>query len=219
VRGDSLRDFYAKSLALLGLAALAGIGALVDYWPADLGMPRDVARALPMPAVPAPAPAVDLVLDLTTPSVPRASRPVLAEIPRSIPTVAATSSAIPFGAVELVMSAPAPASIAVALASEVPATEIALSAPLPPSIPVAEPEPAGVLARTVALREPAAASVAPVDSSPAQVVTGALRWTGQSILNVGAKTGATIVDALGAFKGAFRKVPWFSSAPASRPIG
>ena len=40
MRGDSLRDFYAKSLALLGLAFLGALGAAVDYWPTNLSIPR-----------------------------------------------------------------------------------------------------------------------------------------------------------------------------------
>ena len=39
MRGDSVRDFYAKTLALLGLGMLAGTGALVDYWPAGVDVP------------------------------------------------------------------------------------------------------------------------------------------------------------------------------------
>ena len=48
MRGDSLRDLYAKTLALFGLALLAGVGALVDYWPAS--------GALPVVASPMPGP-------------------------------------------------------------------------------------------------------------------------------------------------------------------
>jgi hypothetical protein len=39
VRGDSLRDFYAKTLAVLGLGVLAGAGAIVDYWPVSEDVP------------------------------------------------------------------------------------------------------------------------------------------------------------------------------------
>jgi hypothetical protein len=57
VRGDSLRDLYAKTLALLGLGVLAGAGALVDYWPVGVRLPDasvtltlpPVAMALPVP--------------------------------------------------------------------------------------------------------------------------------------------------------------------------
>jgi hypothetical protein len=49
VRGDSLRDLYAKTLALLGLGLLAGVGALVDYWPVGVGAPQVAAAGLAVP--------------------------------------------------------------------------------------------------------------------------------------------------------------------------
>jgi hypothetical protein len=49
VRGDSLRDLYAKALALLGLGLLGAAGALVDYWPVRGALPV-VASALVLPA-------------------------------------------------------------------------------------------------------------------------------------------------------------------------
>jgi hypothetical protein len=39
MRGDSLRDFYAKTLAVAGLGLLAGAGAIVDYWPVGGPLP------------------------------------------------------------------------------------------------------------------------------------------------------------------------------------
>ena len=57
MRGDSLRNLYAKTMALLGLGLLAGAGALVDYWPTGIELPvagpalvqPEIARALPVP--------------------------------------------------------------------------------------------------------------------------------------------------------------------------
>jgi hypothetical protein len=46
MRGDSLRDFYAKSIALLGLGLLGAIGAAVDYWPTGVAIPRTTALDL-----------------------------------------------------------------------------------------------------------------------------------------------------------------------------
>jgi hypothetical protein len=58
VRGDSLRDLYAKTLAVVGLGLLAGVAAIVDYWPAGISYPV-VARAFSpttlLPAVPVSA--------------------------------------------------------------------------------------------------------------------------------------------------------------------
>jgi hypothetical protein len=48
VRGDSLRDLYAKALALLGLGLLGAAGALVDYWPVRSDIPQ-VASVLALP--------------------------------------------------------------------------------------------------------------------------------------------------------------------------
>jgi hypothetical protein len=48
VRGYSLRDLYAKALALLGLGLLGAAGALVDYWPVHSTLPV-VASALVLP--------------------------------------------------------------------------------------------------------------------------------------------------------------------------
>jgi hypothetical protein len=49
VRGDSLRDLYAKALALLGLGLLGAAGALVDYWPVPSALPAVAsARVLPV---------------------------------------------------------------------------------------------------------------------------------------------------------------------------
>jgi hypothetical protein len=48
VRGDSLRDLYAKALALLGLGLLGAAGALVNYWPVRGDLPV-VASALVLP--------------------------------------------------------------------------------------------------------------------------------------------------------------------------
>jgi hypothetical protein len=139
---------------------------------------------------------------------------------RAIVTVATTLPADVVAASVMMTLAPppAPAVFDVTPAGTLPATVLALSVPLPPPLPVADPVSDVALAPVVELAEPAPIA-APVDGSPAQMVTGALSWMGQSILQAGAKTGETIGDALRAFKGAFRKVPWFNSAPASRPIG
>jgi len=40
VRGDSLRDLYAKTLAIVGLGLIAGAGAIVDYWPVASPLPE-----------------------------------------------------------------------------------------------------------------------------------------------------------------------------------
>ena len=47
MRGDSLRDLYAKTLAVLGLGLLAGAGAVVDYWPVGSSAPAIASARLP----------------------------------------------------------------------------------------------------------------------------------------------------------------------------
>jgi len=54
VRGDSLRDLYAKTLAVLGLSVLAGVGALVDYWPAGIRYPVVASTFSPSTLLPSP---------------------------------------------------------------------------------------------------------------------------------------------------------------------
>ena len=72
MRGDSLRDFYAKTLAVLGLGLLAGAGAIVDYWPVNEEMPT-------IPAVSgltaaAPVLVRNLSIEIPAPEI-RAARP------------------------------------------------------------------------------------------------------------------------------------------------
>src|SRR5262249_25621578 len=107
MRGDSVRDFYAKALALLGLAVLAGTGALVDYWPTGFALP-DTSSALRLPALaqalPVPADE-DFVVSapVATATVARAS-----VTRRPLPTLA-VSNTMEFPVADVVLlSAPVP---------------------------------------------------------------------------------------------------------------
>jgi hypothetical protein len=73
VRGDSLRDFYAKTLAVLGLGLLAGAGAIVDYWPVSEEMPTTP----PASGLTAAAPVVvrNISIEIPAPEI-RAARPL-----------------------------------------------------------------------------------------------------------------------------------------------
>jgi hypothetical protein len=105
MRGDSIRDFYAKTLALLGLGVLAGTGALVDYWPSTPGV-LPVARpvftapsfawALPSASPELPAPATTMTAAAERPA------PVLQSAETfTIPTaVASTELGQPVGLYE-----------------------------------------------------------------------------------------------------------------------
>lgn len=52
MRGDSLRDFYAKTMAVLGLGLLACAGAVVDYWPVSGDLPTTPAVTGLAPSTP-----------------------------------------------------------------------------------------------------------------------------------------------------------------------
>jgi hypothetical protein len=85
MRGDSLRDFYAKALALMGLALLGLVGAAVEYWPTAAVVPQPAVVAwnfdelaprpapdmpeLPVPSEPARRPDVVLVRTADLPSI------------------------------------------------------------------------------------------------------------------------------------------------------
>lgn len=74
MRGDSLRDFYAKTLAVVGLGLLAGAGAIVDYWPVNEELPTTPAVS----GLIAPAPVLVQNLSIAIPApfmrAPRAPR-------------------------------------------------------------------------------------------------------------------------------------------------
>jgi hypothetical protein len=206
MRGDSVRDLYAKAVALVGLGLLACAGAIVDYWPVP-GDPPRVARAArvlsPQAAIPALAKKVD---------VPAAFASELVTTRQRLSAPAGTTSS-PSGEVFLALAAvssqplgepielPAPPAGAHAAASEAAAEPRG-----------DQPETAG----STLQREPKPAMSAPAvlqlaSNPPADgVITGALKKTGESIVKTSAATGASIVDAFRGVFGAFKKVSPFS---------
>lgn len=189
MRGDWRQDFYAKSLALVGLGVLAGIGALVDYWPAQLDMPEVAAvvarSAAPQPLAASALPSIHVQLNTSVP-VARTRRPVR---PAATPalSVAAVSgnlgkvtSAVPMPA------APAPSRFDVTpvVTSAVEAPPIALSE-LPPAV------------RQAATELPVLSSEVATEDSSGNFFTSAFKKTGSSIAAVGIKTGASIAGAFG----------------------
>jgi hypothetical protein len=219
VRGDSLRDFYAKTLALIGLGLLGGIGALVDYWPAGIAVPAVSSSGVAMPA-PLSARTIDDAVDL--PAFPVRS---------DVPARAARASA-PIA--PPATSPPAPLSLAepVAMASASP-TAIALAAPPPP--PLLEPRPASAVMADAAFG-PAAVLDLPPQPASLPVTTlaatgfGAVtlsessieddggffsdagdiaRKAGSTIVSGTMKAGAPIVGMARLLGGAFRKITPF----------
>ena len=211
VRGDSLRDFQAKVLAIAGLGVLAGIGALVDYWPTGGKVPSIQAGSLARPGVPVPTPAsvaaarqtqIDAAVPMAALAVTRRARSVTP--PATLAPVAAMAVAgalpigepLPLGAVELTLTQVVP-SVPPAPATAAPAEPIAL--PAPPVVTLAE-------------NRPPTPSFAPTFVAPEPepgFVMGTLKKTGAGIAKTGAVTGASIMDAFRGVAGAFKKVSPF----------
>jgi hypothetical protein len=200
VRGDSLRDLYAKTLALFGLALLAGVGALVDYWPAPAALPAVAAPGVkPAPAVLPAVASLDATI-LAAASVatrarggaPRAftgrdgrsARPSVAMLPLGNNVL--ITDGVPLG------DPPPPSVVApVVAATRIPALEISL-----PPAPVTTIGPGP--------------SSGALDGSSADGffdnATSAFKKTGDYIVNTTVKTGNSIIKAFGVVGGAFKKV-------------
>lgn len=192
MRGDSIRDLYAKTAALAGLAVLAGIGALVDYWPVGVTPPSVATLALPAPQV---AVVVSPGLERVPVVLARAERPALP-------------------ALAVMADAPVPVGESIALA--------ALLAPAPAPTPaVVDAEPIETRA-TEPVAEPVPFTVGPDFDPALVYQMGAedeagfladavdiMKTTGSTIKRGGAITGAGIVSAFRAVSGAFRKIKLF----------
>jgi hypothetical protein len=196
VRGDSLRDFYAKVLAILGLGLIAGIGALVDYWPVGVTTPALVAGPALGPAMPS-LPSASAV-PVPRPPVFAAARHVTPALPAPIPVLALaepTTGGLPIGEPVSLTAPPEPIAPPV-VAVEAPASPIELSAPPP------------VVDLVPALVPPSTRMLAAAPSEPGFVM-GALKKTGAGIVKTGSVAGATIADAFKGVFGAFKKVSPF----------
>jgi hypothetical protein len=202
MRGDSIRDLYAKTLALLGLGVLAGAGALVDYWPSGVRLPAvessftqpEFSLALAVPDQP------------FAPEVTVATTPRLHRRPMALPVVD-LATLIP-GATELVFPD--------ALNGDIIQT-VAVSRPshLVP-VEFAQEESSGPIGEEVSLSEPTAPwtesvlamSSAPVALSEADdhgLFAGVVKATKSSLVLTGRKTGASIMGAFRVVSGAVRK--------------
>jgi hypothetical protein len=209
VRGDSLRDLYAKALALLGLGALALVGALVDYWPTRVPFPAvseasfvgadGGLQAIPPGALAGMAPATRhgalvQLASVRTPvaadAPPESTRPrlVLAAHrmdPVAIPAVRLTRPVEAADAEDGVDDVDA---LALAAAYDPDGVEVTIE---PPDV---------VLAST------RTSLTAGVDAGEDDgLFTGAFKRTGTSIVRTGVKTGASIFDALRVVSGAVRR--------------
>jgi hypothetical protein len=203
VRGDSLRDLYAKALALFGLALLAAVGALFDYWPIANELPVIARLKSPAltdvagPGAPAGGPAISpvplmargraaVVTPVTTPAAP-VPAPAITLTMAPVFALSVGPSRLDFGTA--VKFAP----VTMPLTDET-GLGTAISASTPPEAIVVEMMPMDPPVR------------AEDDGSAVGAVTDALKKTGQTIAKTGARTGASIRDALVSFGGAFRKI-------------
>lgn len=194
MRGDSLRDFYAKTLAVVGLGLLACAGAIVDYWPVNGELPAVQTVAAFRSDSPAPVP--QLAGEIPAPQLIRASQ-------RSAPRPASVAFAKPFRAVSFVepVTAPAPEAAAIpeldlsGIEPALPAAMLAMAAvdlDLEPPVDVAEPETHGGA------------------SSSRSFVNSAV-----GALNAIKKTRASLRDAFRGVVGTFRKVSPFWDTTAT----
>lgn len=184
MRGDSLRDLYAKGLALLGLSVLAGVGALVDYWPTRTQMPRVEARQV--------APRFASVLPVQTLDVPA---PVIVDAPPRRPAPVRTARALPRASVPTSASVPALTEAAHAFGAP------PLRTFTPPAVVTDLPVPMVALSDLVAPddRSPRFLSAATAEEDEGGFFSGAgdfAKKAGSSILTTGSKAGASIMGGL-----------------------
>jgi hypothetical protein len=206
VRGDSIRDLYAKALALLGLGVLAGTGALVDYWPMHVSHPV-VTPALGRPDA---AAAIDPGL-IEAPPLPSAPRLAPRPLARTVLPVVANA---PEPAPALPMSVGHPAGSVLPLydpilgVDQAETTEVAaLLAPAAMTMAaVSDDEPAAAAPEylPVAVRTPAVDQEG-LGHAVTAPIAGAFKKTGSSIVKTSAKAGASILDAVRVFGGAVRR--------------
>lgn len=191
MRGDSVRDLYAKTLAVMGLGLLAGAGAAVDYWPVGGAMPT--VRQVVLPTPDAPVFAQNLSVRIPAPEF--AVRPA----PRPAIRLAVGS--------KLFMTPAAPI--------DAPAEP---APPQPPPVPMPDWQTLPIAFATpellsASLLDPGFLVMAPASGpdrdGPTGMIGGAIRKTKDSLLRTGAATRSTLNDALRGVVGAFKKVTPF----------
>jgi hypothetical protein len=197
MRGDSLRDLYAKTLAVCGLGLLAGAGALVDYWPTAAALPfvrpafpePALAHALPVPQDALQAPSMAAVVES---HALRSARRVQSAPPLLHVDVTPVDQ-MSFGQ-EVALAVP-PAPVFHATTAQVTAgSEVALTAPAEPAM-------------TLAMY---AAPVSSGEDDGNGFISSAFKKTGSSIASAGSKTGAAFVGAFRTMTGVMRRVNPFN---------
>jgi hypothetical protein len=188
---------YAKALALLGLGMLAGTGALVDYWPVAEPLPS-TASVRVKPSTPAPVPS-----GVVERAEPESAVVTPMPAPATLPTLRKPAMS---SEVTLVPEPPPTEALRVTTVAQV-----VLGTPYG-GLQAPGPEPIGVPAHAddspradeyPAVRTTLASSSA--DVSGEGLITGAFKKTGSSLVRTGARTGASIFDAVRVVSGVVRR--------------
>ncbi|HVQ41041.1 MAG TPA: hypothetical protein VMS54_02505 [Vicinamibacterales bacterium] len=203
MRGDSLRDFYAKTLAVLGLGLIAGAGAIVDYWPTGIRLPattspsiahltvppltQDLNRHVPSPSLVAAREAQQLV------DARHVRWPAFAPRPKATAGLVRPAAFTPVSA-----EAATPAAETGVASSGVPVSY---------TTPVSEWAPEMFVASRIAPEQLDTWLGGP--SEPTGFIGGALKKTKDSLVKTGAVTSASLGNAVRGVVGAFKKVSPF----------
>ncbi len=207
MRGDSRQDLYAKSLAVFALGLLAGVGALVDYWPTNVQAPRPVGTLMRLPpasgalAVPSRIP----TLTTTRTAFERRAR----SHAQSVAGVAMLDSAMSIDALPRlaspVLTAPPPAKFDAAFDRA--------AAPSAQRVPLSEPTPVLQTSDDTdeTLRQFSGSGTNDTSfiSDAFHSVGGSIAYAGNSIVSAGVKTGQSVAGVLRAAAGAVKKLKFF----------
>jgi hypothetical protein len=203
VRGDSLRDFYAKTLAVLGQGLIPGAGAIVDYWPTGIRLPAATSPSIARLTVPPLVQNLNQQVPAPTLVVSRESvHPMNAQHVRW-PAFTARSQ----GAVSILRPAafkPAPSAAPVPPAAEPVVAQP--SVPVSYTTPVSEFAPDMLASSRLSAEQLDAPGGPP---SPTGFIGGALKRTKDSLAKTGAVTSASLGNAVRGVVGAFKKVSPF----------
>ena len=196
MRGDSLRDLYAKTLAILGLGLIAGAGAIVDYWPVGTVIPEVAERRDRQPQLPALVQNLDQ--QITVPAIRTAQFVPRAFTPKNLkwPAFAAKTTTVakqPATPVPVVAAA-----AAVPLAAAVPDSNAPVQSWAPEVLQASNLD-------VASLADPFSPGRVP----PSGLIGGAITKTKDSLVKAGSVTSASIGYAVKGVFGAFKKVTPF----------
>jgi hypothetical protein len=198
MRGDSVRDLYAKALALIGLAVLAGAGALMDYWP--------VQGTLPVVSFDFSLPSGPVALDARVALASAVAMP-LAQPRATAPAVVAAPVAVPAPAEIPVVTVPvdepvAPSAMTAKATADSPAPPVAVPATDPVQTTVTDVDPSIWLS----IEPMAPPNVSHNEDVAVPASTNVLQKAGGQVLNVGFAVGTGVAKSFSAFGTAFSNI-------------